>query len=263
MDSNILFINNVSSLFTFSNDVEAHTYLNLSDIFPKESESYKKLQEVFDFYKTRDTWEFCETKYLEMLNAENKKTYVKCDISPVYEINSKENITRVLQSFLITISDITKEKLKELSYSLLLDSTNDLIFIIDKDTHKIKGINDTVKEKLRINENTIIDLNFKALFRNKQCLSAMSRIKNNVENISICECKLSYNKIELYLKLNIYKSKMQDSEYICIANDITEAKRNWIELNEKIELENTILDISNKFMKLDLINTDFKNFLSY
>ncbi|HQN48586.1 MAG TPA: hypothetical protein PL104_03915 [Caldisericia bacterium] len=72
-----------------------------------------------------------------------------------------------------------------------------------------------------------------------------------------------YNKIELFLKLNIYKSKMQDGEYICIANDITEAKRNWIELNEKIELENSILDISNKFMKLDLRNTDFKNFLNY
>lgn len=263
MDSNILFINNVSSLFKFSNNVEAHTYLNLSDLFPKESESYKKLQEVFDFYKTKDTWEFGETKYLEILNAENKKIYVKCDITPVYEINNKENITKVLQSFLIIISDITKEKLKELSYSLLLDSTNDLIFIIDKDTHKIKGINDTVKEKLKINENTIIDLNFKNLFKNTQCLSDMSKIKNNIENISISECKLIYNRIELYLKLNIYKSKMQDSEYICIANDITEAKRNWIELNEKIELENSILDISNKFMKLDLRNTDFKNFLSY
>jgi len=56
---------------------------------------------------------------------------------------------------------------------------------------------------------------------------------------------------------------MQDSEYICIANDITETKRNWNELNEKIELENIILDISNKFMKLDLRNREFKDFLKY
>ncbi|HQN48587.1 MAG TPA: hypothetical protein PL104_03920 [Caldisericia bacterium] len=84
---------------------------------------------------------------MEIESIKNKKTYVKCDISPVYEISNTEDITKMtktLQSFLISISDITKEKLKELSYSLLLDSTNDLIFIIDKGTFKIKGVNDTV-----------------------------------------------------------------------------------------------------------------------
>ena len=263
---NIIFANNIISLFSIEGGLDATTYLKLSDLFPEESKGYKELQDVFNYYKTNSAWVFGETRYLEIESIKNKKTYVKCDISPVYEISNTEDITKMtktLQSFLISISDITKEKLKELSYSLLLDSTNDLIFIIDKGTFKIKGVNDTVQTKLKINGNTLVDTNFKNLFKNKQCLSGIHEIKNDVEKLSINECKLVYNKIELFLKLNIYKSKMQDSEYICIANDITETKRNWNELNEKIELENIILDISNKFMKLDLRNREFKDFLKY